>query len=198
MRVPVLAACAALIVGGAFSAGSASAATFLLKDTGAGTTDILNTTGELTGGDALVLASNAGIPFTDTATFTISPGELLTSYTVTSHATSKIANISGGTAELFTAANVPVAGSLVNIDTASAGHNQFTDFSDVVDLGPGTYYIKIISSGLKTALTQGDAKFSVSLQGTAVPEPATWGVMLVGFGAIGASMRARRQRTILA
>jgi len=197
MRVQTLAACAALVAA-SLATGQASAATFLLKDTGAGTTDILNTTDELTGGDAAVAASAAGIAFVDTAVFTISPGELLTSYSVTSNATSKIAAISGGTAELFTADNVAVAGSLVNLDTASAGHAQFTDFSDIVDLGPGSYYIKIISSGLKTAATQGNAKFSVAIQGAAVPEPATWAVMLGGFGAIGASLRSRRQKAVLA
>jgi hypothetical protein len=33
---------------------------------------------------------------------------------------------------------------------------------------------------------------------TAVPEPATWAIMLVGFGGLGAAMRARRSRTALA
>lgn len=33
---------------------------------------------------------------------------------------------------------------------------------------------------------------------TAVPEPATWGLMLVGFGAIGASMRRRRRINLIA
>jgi hypothetical protein len=34
--------------------------------------------------------------------------------------------------------------------------------------------------------------------GTAVPEPATWGLMLVGFGMLGASMRYRRRRSVVA
>jgi len=47
-----------------------------------------------------------------------------------------------------------------------------------------------------TVTGQKVAKYSVELQGAAVPEPATWAAMLVGFGAIGASMRgARRRRT---
>jgi hypothetical protein len=36
--------------------------------------------------------------------------------------------------------------------------------------------------------------FALTIQ--AVPEPATWALMLVGFGAIGASMRWRRRRTV--
>jgi hypothetical protein len=181
----------------AMAASGASATTFLLKDTGLGTTDVLNTTGELTGGDAHVAASAAGISFTDTAVFTIAPGELLTSYSVTSNATSTIANISGGTAEIFTSGGVAIPASLVTIDTVTPGVvTKFTDFSDQFDLGPGSYYIQIVSSGLKTAAAQGNAKFSVELQGVAVPEPATWGVMLMGFGAIGAAMRHSRRRVI--
>lgn len=37
---------------------------------------------------------------------------------------------------------------------------------------------------------------SVSLIIRSVPEPATWAMMLIGFGAIGASMRWKRRRTI--
>lgn len=38
---------------------------------------------------------------------------------------------------------------------------------------------------------------SVSVIGTGVPEPATWAMMLIGFGALGATMRTRR-RTVAA
>ena len=34
-------------------------------------------------------------------------------------------------------------------------------------------------------------------QATAVPEPATWAMMLIGFGAVGFAMR-RRQKPVLA
>ena len=35
-------------------------------------------------------------------------------------------------------------------------------------------------------------------QGGAVPEPATWAMMLIGFGAAGVSLRYRRRKTVLA
>jgi hypothetical protein len=38
----------------------------------------------------------------------------------------------------------------------------------------------------------------ISLNVAAVPEPATWAVMLVGFGAMGASMRAARRKSAIA
>jgi hypothetical protein len=81
--------------------GGASAATILLKDTGAGTTSILNTTGELTGGDAAVVASKAGVSFLDVGFFSIQGDPLLTSFSVISQGTSKIAEISGGEAGLY-------------------------------------------------------------------------------------------------
>jgi hypothetical protein len=65
------------------SASGASATSFLLKDTGTGLTDVLNTTGELTGGDSTVKASSAGKAFIDTALFSVTPGEELTSYSLT-------------------------------------------------------------------------------------------------------------------
>ena len=38
----------------------------------------------------------------------------------------------------------------------------------------------------------------VADNGTAVPEPATWGLMLIGFGLVGAAMRYRRRSTVVA
>jgi len=37
---------------------------------------------------------------------------------------------------------------------------------------------------------------SIASVATAVPEPATWAMMLVGFGAIGATMRRKRRQTV--
>jgi hypothetical protein len=45
---------------------------------------------------------------------------------------------------------------------------------------------------------QVDAVLGVNVTGAAVPEPATWAVMLLGFGGIGAAMRSRRRQTATA
>ena len=51
-------------------------------------------------------------------------------------------------------------------------------------------------SGLAGTATGGaDASFSGTLSFAAVPEPATWAMMLVGFGAVGFGMRRRQSRT---
>ena len=39
---------------------------------------------------------------------------------------------------------------------------------------------------------------SLGFSGGAVPEPATWAVMLLGFGGVGAAMRARHRKQALA
>jgi hypothetical protein len=41
-----------------------------------------------------------------------------------------------------------------------------------------------------------DATFSATIEATAVPEPATWAMMIGGFGIVGAAMRSRRKQTI--
>jgi MSHA biogenesis protein MshQ len=44
----------------------------------------------------------------------------------------------------------------------------------------------------------GEALFSTTISAVAVPEPTTWGLMIIGFGGIGAVIRHRRRQTALA
>lgn len=59
-----------------------------------------------------------------------------------------------------------------------------------VAVGPGTYTFSITGPG-QGGIPAGLGVRLDSVRG-AVPEPATWAMMLLGFGAIGASMRRRR------
>lgn len=52
-----------------------------------------------------------------------------------------------------------------------------------------------LSVNFKT-LSMGVAAFNGSVSATALPEPATWSMMLVGFGLIGFGLRRRRRETI--
>jgi hypothetical protein len=182
------------------AAGGASAlTTFPLTDTLGDGTNNLNTSGELTGGDSAVSASAGGVSFLDVGYFAISPGELLTSYDVTSQGTSKVGEISGGEAGLYEEVMGVydlLPSTVITLSTATPGVvSQLVTFSGTYALGPGNYAIGIASAGVDTVSTQGNAKFSVTLEGAAVPEPATWAAMLIGFGGIGASMRLRRRVT---
>jgi PEP-CTERM motif len=60
-----------------------------------------------------------------------------------------------------------------------------------LNLGVGTYHINLAGTAPLGTTWQGTVNFS------AVPEPATWGLMLLGFGLMGASMRRRRTRVAL-
>jgi hypothetical protein len=78
-------------------------------------------------------------------------------------------------------------GTLTSFFATFTGTNGFSDLSYTVDYlgGAGTGFFVEIGGPLTEA--------SVTA-GSTVPEPATWGLMMLGFGAIGGAMR-RRQKT---
>ena len=62
------------------------------------------------------------------------------------------------------------------------------DFAD-----PGTYFVRV-GQFCCDAPTSGSYILHVSLGPNGVPEPATWAMMLLGFGAAGVAMRRQRAR----
>jgi len=60
-----------------------------------------------------------------------------------------------------------------------------------LNLGAGTYTLHL--QGTST----GNGAFGGNVAFTSVPEPATWGMMLLGFGAIGYAIRRRRRPALL-
>jgi hypothetical protein len=102
----------------------------------------------------------------------------------------------------------------LTLDTSSSG----IDFTSAILTGPGGPYELVeefdngisefwnlsslfLEAGTYTLTINGDNNSTGSLGGTvtinAVPEPGTWAMMLVGFGAAGYAMR-RRRRPVLA
>jgi hypothetical protein len=81
--------------------------------------------------------------------------------------------------------------------------NQLRDYQLTSNPDVAMGALRITSCSLAGVCTAGvgsgtginfEKQNSVTLVGSAVPEPGTWAMMLIGFGAIGASMRRRRAR----
>lgn len=93
--------------------------------------------------------------------------------------------------------NIDFSSALLNGSAFSLSPTGTFEFGSLATLG--------LIAGANNVLTvsgtnTGNSAFSGTLtfaQTSAVPEPATWGMMLLGFGAVGASLR-RRRRTFLA
>ena len=76
------------------------------------------------------------------------------------------------------------------VEISDDGTNEFWRLTNPITLDPSTYTLTI--NGNNTGA--GSLGGSITIrQGVAVPEPATWAMMLIGFGAIGHAMRRRRQ-----
>jgi hypothetical protein len=103
---------------------------------------------------------------------------------------------------LFGTTNFVAAGG-TNPFTQNA--NQLRDYQLTSNPDQALGALRITTCSLTGACTAGvgngtginfEKQNSVSLLTSAVPEPGTWAMMLMGFGAIGASMRRRRSRQI--
>lgn len=132
-------------------------------------------------GNSSIAAGN----FTDIFTFTL-PASGLGSGTVTTSA-----SILGSANDLdFT--SVTINGMTAPITTLAGGLYEaaFTSSVPITGLSLNTLTV--------TGVSRGDGAFGGQLSfipSGAVPEPATWAMMLVGFGAIGFAMRSAKRRS---
>ena len=95
----------------------------------------------------------------------------------------------------LTGAGVPDGGMLDFSGPVPTGTANTYAISNLA-LGIGTYTINFAGTSNSDGAFQGTVKFNLAAAG--VPEPATWGMMLLGFGLMGSSMRRRRTRTAVA
>ncbi|HWI86398.1 MAG TPA: PEPxxWA-CTERM sorting domain-containing protein [Sphingomonas sp.] len=70
-----------------------------------------------------------------------------------------------------------------------SGFTGGTSFPDGVWIA-GSEFVEVAGTSFD------DVKWSTSVVGPSVPEPATWAMMLGGFGAVGGAMRSRRKAIV--
>lgn len=79
----------------------------------------------------------------------------------------------------------------LNVGNASLGFTQFVGPA----LFSGTAAMPIFSPGTfsLTSIVSGSSTLTISAVAAAVPEPATWAMIIFGFGAVGSMIRYRRR-----
>lgn len=81
----------------------------------------------------------------------------------------------------------------LNITGTTLGFTQFVSSGDLFSL-VGNMPVFNLGTFNLTSIVSGNSTLRISAAAGAVPEPATWGLMLLGFGVMGGALR-RRQTT---
>jgi len=84
-------------------------------------------------------------------------------------------------------------GGISIIQTVTGSSNSLTLMTDTLQAGTTYRFLCTFNAGDGGGTFSGNASFT-----QAVPEPATWAMMLLGFGGIGLAMRRRRRGMALA
>jgi hypothetical protein len=95
-----------------------------------------------------------------------------------------------------TSADTYLSNSIYDIFSATYADESFANYSGNVANALGNTGVFSWASGPNNRLTLKNTTYSISTTGVApaVPEPATWAMMIGGFGGIGGAMRARRRK----
>ena len=155
----------------------------------------LNITGPSgTFGDNSVTCANNGVScsFNRTFTFTTPTGYNLSS--------SDISSVLTGNNQATNLDFTSVTLNGVNFNILSTGIQEFRNLLNQTLIAGGTNTLLVSGTvGAEGSSSPANASFSGNLsfanQVAAVPEPATWGLMVVGFGMIGAAARGRKTKT---
>lgn len=140
--------------------------------------------------------------------------------TADSSSASSVTSVTGSVSDSFVG---PGVFSITGLSSYAAADNilyptaqPFVDYGGVsfttdtggafnLGLGGGGLYGLVLNSSVNNPVGYGNGgadnpgSVNISMNVVAVPEPATWAAMLLGFGGIGAAMRsARRRQAVLA
>lgn len=125
-------------------------------------------------------------PFNELLTFTTDVAGLL-SITVNTTSTSALDNV---TFSRIFLTGTGLAGGGIDLTQIAADPDDTFSLRPRLNVGAGTFTLNIQGTpGTQNGSLGGNVAFAA---GTAVPEPGTWALMLLGFGAVGFSMRRRR------
>ena len=75
--------------------------------------------------------------------------------------------------------------------TSASGISKGGSYGFDLFLGPGTYYLDFIKTGGSFTNTS----FTGGVNVSAVPEPATWAMMIIGFASVGLVAYRRKSRS---
>lgn len=179
-------------------------ATALTAASAANAAVTLGSTGTLAGSDTSVTSTvtdNVGIP--NKITFDTNNAAAGTN---TSFVDFLVSFASTGTFSVTTATNPTSTVTLFNVLTGQAvGTAEPSTFNTNVAGATGSSFALILTTPLEAntwyrfvytsnMATAGDISGTATFDVRAVPEPATWALMLLGFGGIGMAMRRSRRR----
>jgi hypothetical protein len=94
-----------------------------------------------------------------------------------------------GTVTLYDSTNAV----LDTVDISTAPDAGSTTLTDTINLGVGSYHFVV-----KGDMAAPSGNYTFGIFGAAVPEPASWAMMILGVGLIGASLRRRQSVATLA
>jgi hypothetical protein len=158
----------------------------------AAVTTAINSTALNTGGSSAftgtVNGTGAAATFSDDFVFTLTNLDLLNGHVDT-------LLINGNQLDIdFSSIYIDVVGNAFT-QTSFDPNTETWQLVPGINLTAGTHHL-FVNGGYNTPIGQ-NPTYSGTLNITAVPEPATWALMLLGFGGIGFAMR-RRRRPVLA